>query len=158
MAGKSSPPPTILREHTKFRGRWIIRPCTRWLSEIPRISALPFVLSGGRRQGVFSLAVSRDIPAVATSTASVLAFRSLGRLGRYSRIFATGVFAMMRAGQPPRIPRRVPLASLVVDFSSVAWLIDELDDMDWSGYTTEYTTSAEYPSIRAHSRAGPTVE
>jgi hypothetical protein len=54
---------------------------------------------------------------------------------------------MMRAGQPPRIPRRVPLASLVVDFSSVAWLIDELDDMDWSGYTTEYTTSAEYPSF-----------
>jgi hypothetical protein len=36
---------------------------------------------------------------------------------------------------------------------------DELDlYMDWSEYATGYTTSAEYPLIGAHIRAGPTVE
>ena len=46
-----------------------------------------------------------------------------------------------------------------VRLTSIGRRTDELDlYMDWSGYPTGCTTSAEYLSNRAHSRAGPTVE
>jgi hypothetical protein len=38
-------------------------------------------------------------------------------------------------------------------FTSVEWRKEELDfSIDWSEYTTGYTTIAEYPSIRVHSQ------
>ncbi len=46
-----------------------------------------------------------------------------------------------------------------VGFTAVGRRTEERElYMDWSEYTTGYTTSAEYPLIRAHSRAGPVVE
>ena len=46
-----------------------------------------------------------------------------------------------------------------VGFASAGRQTKNLDlYVDWSGYTTGYTTSAEHPSIPAHSRAGPSVE
>jgi len=69
----------------------------------------------------------------------------------------------------PRIPQMGPIRSAEEDvqsaettrrgFTSLGRRKDELSFyMDWSRYPTGYTTSAEYPSIRAHSRAGPAVE
>jgi hypothetical protein len=53
----------------------------------------------------------------------------------------------------------VPNRPQALGFTLVRRRTDEPDlCMNWSGYTTEYTTSAEYPSNRAHSPAGPSIE
>jgi hypothetical protein len=70
----------------------------------------------------------------------------------------------------PRTPQRVQFAlqkmtynlsgrQTDLGYTSEGRRTKELDlYLAWSGYTTGYTTSAEYPSFRAHSRAGPAVE
>ena len=112
---------------------------------------------------------SHLLPQMATSTGSVIGFRSKGAdiLGISSQTSSK----MRPAGIALRIPKWIHARPFcrrgrtIISGGNQTWVsrggrrTEELDFyMDWSGYTTGYTTSAEYPSNRAHSRAGPPVE
>jgi hypothetical protein len=98
-----------------------------------------------------------------------LVVRSDRRRGRDSRNFA-GVFQNEAGWMGCEFPKRSNslLQKTTYDLSGGQpdhgfYLgrrrMEELDlSVDWSGYTTGYKTSAEYPSIRAHCRAGPSIE
>ena len=121
---------------------------------------------------------------MAKSTRSVISFFFQTQAGRYSRNFVRGYLSLISVSEPRVLlqrlpndaarnnatnPRRDPLGAkrdvtiISRGQSDVGLALgpgwDELDcHVNWSEYTTGYTTSAEYPSIRVYSRAGPPVE
>ena len=130
-----------------------------------------FCLPLGRTRGQFSFAASRDIPSASTSTNVGSGFPFKRRGGRIFSEFRHRLLPKScRAGQRRELPKKfnspcrrgrtiISGGQPDVGFTSVGQRTEELDSyMDRSGYTTGYTTSAEYPSNRAHNRAGPPVE
>ncbi|SPE38607.1 hypothetical protein SBA3_2910030 [Candidatus Sulfopaludibacter sp. SbA3] len=131
-----------------------------WPSGQPESLSIPRMFAPRAHRIRAGLNLHSRWPTTAVSTRSVLFISEFRhrRLQNEGGPVSTAIPQRIQSGMQERaynLGRRQP----DVGFTSLERRTEELDlYLAWSGYTTEYTTSAEYPSFRAHSRAEPSIE